>query len=324
MGHPHHYNSHHEAAAAAHGTTPRMRCSFKQATAVVCGGNIVVVLYLLHSLLVPLYIRPGASHSSIVLIRQNVMKYTQAQLYRIKEANKARQAAQPLKLIERVSIHSQSISGLDVLFAVENERRRSCTCVSMSIRSSRKRSFLWRCTALLKTAVILCIQPSLYLHKELHQADRLFVSCTHTNNVELVKKFDRSLNWVCISRRKDGIIPGRPLPEECHAEAHTDYDGAAVRWGLTHHVDSAADCCQACLDHARSAEGDSKKCNVWVYCPSEEGCYSPDIYEHKHQECWLKQSDEPKLNFKGRYDEEYRNDHPNAPIVVPWVAGVIR
>jgi hypothetical protein len=88
---------------------------------------------------------------------------------------------------------------------------------------------------------------------------------------------------------EDGIIPGRPLPEECHAEAHTDYDGAAVRWGLTHHVDSAADCCQACLDHARSAEGDSKKCNVWVYCPSEEGCYSPDIYEHKHQECWLKQ-----------------------------------
>jgi hypothetical protein len=39
---------------------------------------------------------------------------------------------------------------------------------------------------------------------------------------------------------------------------------------------------------------------------------------------WGWQSDEPKLNFKGRYDEEYRNDHPNAPIVVPWVAGVIR
>jgi hypothetical protein len=71
MGHPYQYNSHHEAAAAAHGTTPRMRCSFKRATAVVCGGNLVVVLYLLHSLLVPLYIRPGASHSSIVLIRQN-------------------------------------------------------------------------------------------------------------------------------------------------------------------------------------------------------------------------------------------------------------
>ncbi len=93
---------------------------------------------------------------------------------------------------------------------------------------------------------------------------------------------------MCMSA-EDGIIPGRPLPEECHAEAHTDYDGAAVRWGLTYHVESAADCCQACLDHARSVEGDGKKCNVWVYCPSEDGCYSPDIYEHKHRECWLKQ-----------------------------------
>jgi hypothetical protein len=128
---------------------------------------------------------------------------------------------------------------------------------------------------------------------------------------------------MCMSA-EDGIIPGRPLPEECRAEAHTDYDGAAVRWGLTYHVESAADCCQACLDHAHSAEGVGKKCNVWVYCPSEDGCYSPDIYEHKHQECWLKQADEPKLNFKGRYDEEYRNQHPTAPVIVPWVSGVIR
>ena len=75
----------------------------------------------------------------------------------------------------------------------------------------------------------------------------------------------------------------------CHAEAHTDYDGFAVRWGLTHHVESAADCCEECLKHAKNAKGDEKKCNVWVYCPVEEGCFSPDIYEHKHQECWLKQ-----------------------------------
>jgi hypothetical protein len=31
------------------------------------------------------------------------------------------------------------------------------------------------------------------------------------------------------------------------------------------------------------------KCNIWVYCPSEYGRYSPDKYEHKHQECLLKQ-----------------------------------
>jgi hypothetical protein len=57
---------------------------------------------------------------------------------------------------------------------------------------------------------------------------------------------------------------------------------------LQHHKDSAADCCQDCLDHARHAKEGEKKCNIWVYCPSEFGCHSPDIYQHKHKECWLK------------------------------------
>ena len=87
---------------------------------------------------------------------------------------------------------------------------------------------------------------------------------------------------------EEEILAGRQPPPECHAELHTDYDGAAVRWGLTHHKESAYDCCQACLDHARNAKPVQKKCNIWVYCPSEMGCHSPDIYEHKHMECWLK------------------------------------
>lgn len=87
---------------------------------------------------------------------------------------------------------------------------------------------------------------------------------------------------------EEEVLPGRPTPQECHAELHTDYDGAAVRWGLTHHKNSAADCCQACLDHAKRAKPGEMKCNIWVYCPSETGCFSPNIYEHKHTECWLK------------------------------------
>ncbi|KAL5668592.1 hypothetical protein ACJX0J_020813, partial [Zea mays] len=85
------------------------------------------------------------------------------------------------------------------------------------------------------------------------------------------------------------IIPGPPLPPECNTELHTDYGGTAVRWGLTHHKESVADCCQACIDQAKMARPGALKCNIWVYCPSEYGCYSPDKYEHKHQECWLKQ-----------------------------------
>lgn len=173
------------------------------------------------------------------------------------------------------------------------------------------------------------------------------------------------------------VIPGRAIPSECHVEAHTDYSGVAVRWGLTHHVNSAADCCQACLDQARNATEEQKKCNVWVYCPSEGGCHSPDKYTHKNHECWLKQvksrctrnsvallsqcssssyfvklyiirllepirvkfiafwyismtwgcaswqADEPQISFKGHYDEEYRQQHPTAPSIVPWVSGVV-
>ncbi|XP_021848843.1 uncharacterized protein [Spinacia oleracea] len=118
-------------------------------------------------------------------------------------------------------------------------------------------------------------------------------------------------------------LAGRPVPPECHAELHTDYDGVAVRWGLTHHKDSAADCCQACFDQARRAKPGEMKCNVWVYCPSEAGCYSPDIYEHKHQECWLKYSEKPKLNFKDKYSDSYRSSHPEAPLLVPWVSGAV-
>uniref|UniRef100_A0A804PZB5 Methionine aminopeptidase 1D chloroplastic/mitochondrial n=1 Tax=Zea mays TaxID=4577 RepID=A0A804PZB5_MAIZE len=116
---------------------------------------------------------------------------------------------------------------------------------------------------------------------------------------------------------------GPPLPPECNTELHTDYGGTAVRWGLTHHKESAADCCQACIDQAKMARPGALKCNIWVYCPSEYGCYSPDKYEHKHQECWLKQADHPRLNFKDRYPELYRDSHPTAPVVVPWMSGVI-
>jgi hypothetical protein len=58
------------------------------------------------------------------------------------------------------------------------------------------------------------------------------------------------------------IIPGPPLPPECNAEVHTDYGGAAVRWGLTHHKESAADCCLACMDQAKRAKPGALKCNI--------------------------------------------------------------
>lgn len=111
---------------------------------------------------------------------------------------------------------------------------------------------------------------------------------------------------------EEEVLPGRAFPQERKPELHTDYDGSAAKWGLTHHKDSAADCRQVCLDHAKRAKEGEKKCNIWVYCPSEFGCHSPDVYQHKHQECWLKSTEKPKLNFKNGYPEWYRNSHPPA------------
>ncbi|KAF8730308.1 hypothetical protein HU200_017292 [Digitaria exilis] len=39
--------------------------------------------------------------------------------------------------------------------------------------------------------------------------------------------------------------------------------------------------------------------------------------------CCSWQADHPKLNFKDKYSESYRDAHPNAPVVVPWMSGVV-
>ncbi|EFJ13992.1 hypothetical protein SELMODRAFT_423876 [Selaginella moellendorffii] len=63
------------------------------------------------------------------------------------------------------------------------------------------------------------------------------------------------------------------------AEAHTNYDGVAVWWGLTHNTESAADCCQACFNQAKATKLGEVNGKIWVFCAAENGCHSPDIYE---------------------------------------------
>lgn len=122
------------------------------------------------------------------------------------------------------------------------------------------------------------------------------IKCCQTVSSVKCKRFSlvhlgtlNNVLFIVANAAEEEIIPGPPLSPECNAEVHTDYGGTAVRWGLTHHKESAADCCQACIDQAKRARPGALKCNIWVYCPSEYGCFSPDKYEHKHQECWLKQ-----------------------------------
>ncbi|KAL3514494.1 hypothetical protein ACH5RR_027211 [Cinchona calisaya] len=310
-------------------------CSYKKSTLVVCSINIFVALFVLHSLYNSLYIYPY--NDSI-----NAFKYTSDQVRKMEESIRIRKESEPTELIKlveklkkeflqeervvevpeslkqkitnelllRLRALNASANATEQREAVEGWRRAKLREVKLLIRGETTNS-----TILPEEAGVLARAlgsgwtmfseeiglwiPLQIIHKE------------HDDKPEGVDEFDHE------------ILPGKRLPPECHGTLHTDYGGVAVRWGITHPKESAYDCCMACLDQAKNARPDEKKCNIWVYCPSETGCFSPDIYEHKNQECWLKYAEQPKLNFKDTYSESYRSSHPNAPLIVPWVSGVV-
>ncbi|KAL5199439.1 hypothetical protein ABZP36_020642 [Zizania latifolia] len=322
-------------APALGGRSAARWCTYRCVTVAVCLGNLLVVLLVLRSL----YNAPGYFASSP---KRVTMKYSAEQIKMVEESIRIRSAAVPVELVE-------SVKKLQKLFAREYKRRKELPLelkqkVSYEIlqrlrdlgensNTTEQRGALdsWRVEKLkyIKGASAQNLSNSGLSSEE----SRMLKHALEFNWRMLIE--DIGL-WIPISvwhtehndkpenePEEEEIIAGPPLPHECNAQLHTDYGGAAVRWGLTHHKESAADCCQACIDQARRAQPGALKCNIWVYCPSEYGCYSPDKYEHKHQECWLKQAYHPKFNFKDRYSESYRDSHPSAPVVVPWMSGVI-
>lgn len=313
-----------------------MQFTYKRTTLIVCSVNILIGLYVLRSIYASLYIYSN---------KDDVMDYTPDQKKRMQESIRIRRASEPKELIKVVKqikhnfVKENKVVELQPAVkqmitdevmrmlrglrpnatmseqreAVANWRKEKIEDVKNSIlgkEESNSTQLQENAETLIRALesdwAVLSEEIGLWIPDE-------FVHQEHDDKPEGVEDFD-----------VEQILAGRPLPSVCHAEIHTDYDGVAVRWGLTHHKESAADCCQACLDQAKNARPDEKKCNIWVYCPSEFGCFSPDIYEHKHMECWLKYAEKPRLNFKDKYSESYRNAHPTAPLVVPWVSGVVR
>lgn len=113
--------------------------------------------------------------------------------------------------------------------------------------------------------------------------------------------------------------------ESCFTSEHTDYDGYANVWGNQNKQPDAGRCCQSCKDYVPKAPN-YYPCNVWVYCPKEQGCFAPAAGEFKYQDCWLKYQHDPihvHVNMKGEYSAEYRISHPTAPEMVDWTAGVV-
>ncbi|KAA8528550.1 hypothetical protein F0562_035905 [Nyssa sinensis] len=311
-------------------------CSYKRTTLIICTINIGVALYVLRSLYTSLYTYPYNDS-------QNAgFTYTPDQIRKMEELIRIRKASEPIELVKLVKKIKKELSSEERVFELPQHLKQKITD-----------EILERLRRLNANANISEQQEAVenWRKEKLKEAKHLTRGKTLNSSIlpEEAGMLARALksNWAKLSEEiglwmpveiineehddkpegaeefEEEILPGRRLPPECHTELHTDYDGSAVRWGLTHHKESAYECCQACLGHARGAKPGEKKCNIWVYCPSETGCYSPDIYEHKLGECWLKYAEKPRLNFKDQYSESYRNSHPNAPLIVPWVSGVV-
>lgn len=311
------------------------RCSYKRTTLVVCFLNIIVALFVLRSLYNSVYTYPFSEY-------QTTFRYTANQIRKMEESNQIRKASEPTELIKLVAHLKKKL---------KSEER----VVELSLPLKQKLTY-----EILDRLRSMGAAPNATEQREaidswrkikLKEAKKLLLGTTLNSTIlpEEAGAVKRALSadwdelseeigvWIpveIVNREHDDkpegeedydneILPGKKPPPECHAELHTDYNGAAVRWGLTHHQETAYDCCMACLNQAKNPKPGEKRCNIWVYCPSESGCYSPDIYQHKNQECWLKYSEKPKLNFKDTYSESYRNAHPKAPVIVPWVSGVV-
>ncbi|XP_043712572.1 uncharacterized protein LOC122661282 isoform X1 [Telopea speciosissima] len=319
----------------ARGESRGKLCSYKRTTVVICSINIVAALYILHSLYTSLYIYSDNADS-------NAGKFTEDQIKRMEDSIRIRKASEPIELVRMVKKIKEDFS-----------RGNSVPELSRPVKQMVTKEILQKLKGLHANANVSEQREALesWRQEKLREVKQLTLGQTTLNSTIPAKEAKKLLkalefDWTVLLEEigvwmpaeivhkehydkperelelEDQIIPGRPIPPECHAEIHTDYDGTAVRWGLTHPKESAADCCQACLDQAKYAKLGELKCNIWVYCPSETGCYSPDIYEHKHQECWLKHAEKPRLNFKDKYLESYRDSHSTAPVIVPWISGI--
>ncbi|KAK8705612.1 hypothetical protein V6N13_049210 [Hibiscus sabdariffa] len=315
-------------------------CSYKIITLIVCSLNIVIALSCLRSLYSSPYIYSNKD--------DGVVKHTPDHIRKMEKSVRIRRANEPIELVKLVNQFKPELWVGGSMPSAE---------LPQAVKNKITEEILQRLRNLRPNATASKEQEAVqtWRHEKLEEAKKLADGGKGLNSTllqeeagNLVKVLES--DWAALSEeiglwiptaienrehndKPEGvedtedveqILAGRPLPPECNLEIHTDYAGECVRWGLSNPQESAADCCQACLDQAKSAKPDQKKCNIWVYCPSESGCYSPDEYEHKHMECWLKYSEKPSLNFKDRYSEEYRNSHSNVPVIVPWVSGVIR
>ncbi|GMP45253.1 hypothetical protein CsSME_00013834 [Camellia sinensis var. sinensis] len=209
-------------------------CSYKRTTLIVCSINIGVALYVLHSFF--LY---------------TVVKYTPDQIRKMEDSIRIRKASEPVKEIKKEFLSEQSPvklpQHLKQKITDEIVGRLRGLRAGANVSEQREAVESWRKEKLKEYHCYLELQGDMLVGtlaralesgwSQLSNEIGLWIP-VEINNEEHDDKPEGATDF------DDEILAGRQLPPECHPELHTDYDGAAVRWGLTHRKESAYDCCQ--------------------------------------------------------------------------------
>ncbi|CAA6659446.1 unnamed protein product [Spirodela intermedia] len=336
----------------------RWWCSYKRTTLVVCCVNLLAALYVLRSICASLYIFSASSpslQSSLVdsgyhLFSISGAKFSDKHINRMEESIRLRRAAQPIKLIRLVQGLKKEFSRKErnlelsqpVKLELAEELLQRLKELGADTNATLQHEVLerWR-TEKLGTVKMMMENATLNSTKSFQEALAL-KRAFESDWLMLLEDIGLWIPVEVVNKEIDDKPEDEEEPDaflfilllchslqtkksylaaystECHAEPHTDYDGTAVRWGLTHHKESAADCCQACLDHAKRAN--LGKLSVTYGCTA---LWSLDAIPPTFMSTNIRNADKPRLNFKDKYSESYRSSHPSAPEVVPWMSGVI-
>lgn len=89
--------------------------------------------------------------------------------------------------------------------------------------------------------------------------------CSAEDSTEL-----RSTRLAFLASNSSRALCTSSVPQDCHMEAHADYEGFAITWGLHYYAASAAQCCQRCKEVRGAGAG-----ATWQRCRGMPGPAQP-------------------------------------------------
>ncbi|KAF8045337.1 hypothetical protein N665_5156s0001, partial [Sinapis alba] len=255
--------------------------SYKRITLLVCLINILIALFVLRFLYASsLHIYPTHDNALDFSCSYAGVKYTADEISRMEESVRIRRSKEPVELVRLVKKMKHDVaiaeSSIELSPHVKGkltdeilERLRRLEEKSSNVTLLREAVETWRIEKLKEAKELIQEQNgvnSTMIQEEAGMLIRALELEWDVLSEEIGFWLPAEVNNEVHDDKPEGveepeeILAGRPVPSVCNAELHTDYGGAAVRWGLTHHKESAADCCQACLDQAKRAKPGEMRC----------------------------------------------------------------